>query len=258
MAEGVEFMTDVLLALTLVVLAIALSRVQRLGLESELIISVVRAIAQLGALTAVIHVVFDHLGLAGVFLIVMLAAAALTSGRRLTGVRGARWLAAMTIGTSAFVAMAILFGTRVFPVEPQFLIPIGGMLIGNSMTAVSLAGARLRDEITGKTLEIESRLALGVPAHVALRPYARRAAAASLIPTIDSTKNVGLIFLPGAFVGMMLAGASPTEAAQIQLVVLFMLLGAVSVAGMFITALVARAYIAPGERLLVPPPPSNG
>ena len=247
-------MTDVLLALILVALAILLSRVQRLGLESELVVSVVRAIVQLGALTAVINVVFDHLGLAGVFLIVMLVAAAYTSERRLTGIKSARWLAAMTIGVSAFVAMSILFGTRVFPIEPQYLIPIGGMLIGNSMTAVSLAGARLRDEITDKTLEIESRLALGVPARVALRPYARRAAAAALIPTIDSTKNVGLIFLPGAFVGMMLAGASPAEAARVQLVVLFMLLGAVSIAGMLITVLVARAYTAPGERLLVPPP----
>jgi putative ABC transport system permease protein len=251
-------MTDVLLALVLVALAFVLSRAQRLGLGSELVVSVIRAIVQLGALTAVIHVVFDHIGLAGVFLVVMLAAAAFTSGRRLTGVRGALWLAAMTIGVSALVAMSILFGTGVFPVEPQYLIPIGGMLIGNSMTAVSLAGARLRDEITDKTLEIESRLALGVPARVALRPYARRAAAASLIPTIDSTKNVGLIFLPGAFVGMMLAGASPTEAAQVQLVVLFMLLGAVSVAGMLITVLVARAYTAPGERLVVPPSPSKG
>ena len=254
MATGAELVTDVLLALILVVLAIALSRAQRLGLESELVVSVVRAIVQLGAVTAVIHVVFDHLGLAGVFLVVMLVAAALTSGRRLAGVRSARWLAAMTIGVSALVALLILFGTRVFPFEPQYLIPIGGMLIGNSMTAVSLAGARLRDEINDKTLEIESRLALGVPARVALRPYARRAAAASLIPTIDSTKNVGLIFLPGAFVGMMLAGASPAEAAGVQLVVLFMLLGAVSVAGMLITVLVGRAYIAPGERIVVPSP----
>jgi putative ABC transport system permease protein len=251
-------MTDVLLALVLVALAMALSRVQRLGLESELVVSVVRAIVQLGALTAVIHVVFDHLGLAGIFLVVMLAAAAFTSGRRLSGVSGAPWLAAMTIGASALVAMSVLFGTGVFPLEPQYLIPIGGMLIGNSMTAVSLAGARLRDEITDKTLEIESRLALGVPARVALRPYARRAAAASLIPTIDSTKNVGLIFLPGAFVGMMLAGASPTEAAEVQLVVLFMLLGAVSVAGMLITVLVARAYTASGERIVVPPAPPKG
>ncbi|MGH2750898.1 MAG: ABC transporter permease [Actinomycetota bacterium] len=246
-------MTDVAIALILVALALIVSRTRRLGLESELIVSVVRAIVQLGALTAVIQVVFDRLGLAGIFLIVMLGAAALTSARRLKGVKGALWLAATTIGASSTVALLILFGTGVFPFEPQYLIPIGGMLIGNSMTAVSLAGSRLRDEISDKVLEVESRLALGVPARAALRPYARKAAINALIPTIDSTKNVGLIFLPGAFVGMMLAGASPTEAASVQLVVLFMLLGAVSVAGMLITVLVARAFTAAGERIVVPP-----
>ncbi|MGH2700063.1 MAG: ABC transporter permease [Actinomycetota bacterium] len=250
-------MTDVLLALILVTLAVVVSRTQGLGLESELIVCVLRAVVQLGALTAVIQVVFDYLGLAGLLLGVMLVAAAITSGRRLSGVPGARRLAALTIGASAAVAMVVLFGTRVFPFEPQYLIPVGGMLIGNSMTAVSLAGARLRDEITDKVLEIESRLALGVPARTALRPYARRAATGALIPTIDSTKNVGLIFLPGAFVGMMLAGASPAEAASVQLVVLFMLLGAVSVAGLLTTILVARAYTAPGERILLPLPPSE-
>lgn len=245
-------MIDVALALILVALAIIVSRVRKLGLESELVISVVRAMVQLGAVAAIIQVVFNHLGLTGLFLIVMLVAAALTSARRLTGVPRGPWLAGATIGASSLIAMAVLFLTRVFPAEPRYLIPIGGMLIGNSMTAVSLAGSRLRDEIVDKRLEIEARLALGVPARTALLPYARRAATTALIPTIDSTKNVGLIFLPGAFVGMMLAGASPADAAVVQLVVLFMLLGAVAVAGMTITVLVARGYTAPGERIIIP------
>jgi UDP-glucose/iron transport system permease protein len=126
------------------------------------------------------------------------------------------------------------------------------MLIGNSMTATSLAGNRLRDELADKTAEIEVRLALGVSASEALLPYRRRAVVTGLIPTIDATKNVGLIFLPGAFVGMVLAGESPADAARVQLIVLFMLLGAVAVAGMSATMLVARAFVAPGERLLPP------
>jgi putative ABC transport system permease protein len=245
-------MIDVAVALILVALAIGVSWVRKLGLERDLAVSVVRAIVQLGAVAAVIQVVFEHLGLTGLFLVVMLVAAALTSARRLKGVPAAPWLAAATIGASSVIAMAVLFTTGVFPAEPRYLIPIGGMLIGNSMTAVSLAGSRLRDEITDKKLEIESRLALGVPARTALQPYARRAATNALIPTIDSTKNVGLIFLPGAFVGMMLAGASPADSAVVQLVVLFMLLGAVAVAGMTITILVARSYTAPGERIVIP------
>lgn len=164
-------MTDVAAALILVVVAIVASRIRNLGLESELVVSVLRAIVQLGVVATIIQIVFDRLGLSGLFLVVMLAAAAVTSARRLSGVPGAPWLAATTIGVSAVVAMAVLFGTGVFPFEPQFLIPIGGMLIGNSMTAVSLAGSRLRDELIDKILEIEARLALGVSVRRALRPY---------------------------------------------------------------------------------------
>jgi putative ABC transport system permease protein len=100
--------------------------------------------------------------------------------------------------------------------------------------------------------EIEARLALGVRVADALRGHVRRATINALIPTIDSTKNVGLVFLPGAFVGMMIAGVSPVRAAQLQLVVLFMLLGAVSLAAFIATTMVARIFAAEGERIEVP------
>jgi putative ABC transport system permease protein len=76
---------------------------------------------------------------------------------------------------------------------------------------------------------------------------------ASLIPTVDATKNVGIILLPGIFVGTVLAGGSPAEAAKAQLIILFMLLGAVSIAAMTATYLVARVFLGPGERIVIPP-----
>jgi putative ABC transport system permease protein len=145
----------------------------------------------------------------------------------------------------------------VFELEGQLMIPITGMLIGNTMIVTSLAGARVRDEITDKTLEVEARLALGVPAKDALRGYIQRAASSALIPIIDTTKNVGLIHLPGAFVGMMLAEAEPLDAARVQLIVLFMLLGAVAVSGITTALLTARAFIAPGERIVLPEPATS-
>lgn len=245
-------MSDVAIALVLVALAVGISRVRRMGLEKDLLIATVRAIVQLAAVAAVIDVVFSNTGWSGLLLVVMLAAAAWTSGRRLAGVPHAPWLAALTIGSSSAVALAVLFGAGVFEFAPRFLIPIAGMLIGNAMVATSLAGSRLRDEFVDKTLEVEARLALGVRAKDALQSYIRRATTAAMIPTIDTTKNVGLIHLPGAFVGMLLGGASPAEAAQVQLVVLFMLLGAIAVAGMLTTILVARTFIGPGERIVIP------
>lgn len=250
MAGGVTGMvTDAALSLILVAVALGISLRERLSLEKDLLLATGRAAVQLAVVAAVITVAFQHLGYAGLFLVVMIVAAAWTSGRRLAGVPNSYVLAAVAISLASGVALLVLFGAGVFSFSPRFLIPLGGMLIGNTMNATSLAGVRLRDEISDKRLEIESRLALGVRARDAILPSARRAAAIALLPTIDSTKNVGLIFLPGAFVGVILGGGSPAQAAKVQLIVMFMLLGAVALAGVTSTYLVARAHIAPGERI---------
>lgn len=246
-------MTGVAVSLVLVALAIVVSRGRELGLESDLTIATVRALAQLFLVAGVITVIFRHFWIAAPALTVMLGLAAWTAAGRLRGVPQPYWLAAASIGVSAGVALVVLFVGRAFSFEAQFFIPVAGMLIGNCMTVTSLAGARLRDDITDKVLEVEARLALGVPARDALKPYARRATASSMIPTIDATKNAGLILLPGAFVGTLLGGASPTRAAEVQLIVLFMLLGAVALAAMTSTILVGRAFIAPGERIALSP-----
>jgi putative ABC transport system permease protein len=244
--------TGVAVALGLVALAVVVSRVQRLHLESALAIATARAVVQLFLVASVITVLFEHFVLAIPILAVMLVLAAWTAGGRLRGVPRARRLAGASIALGSAIALVVLFAGRAFEFEPRFLIPVAGMLIGNCMTVTSLAGARLRDDLTYKVLEVEARLALGVSARDALRPYARRAISASMIPTIDATKNAGLILLPGAFVGAILGGETPTRAAQIQLIVLFMLLGALSIAGMTATILVGRAFLAPGGRISVP------
>lgn len=245
-------MTSVAIALILVVLAIGISKWQELGLEKELIFAAARALLQVSALALIIAAVFRSLSYSGLFLIVMLAAAAATSGHRMRGVPRGHWLAAAAIAVAAGTGLVVLFGGRAFPMEPRWLIPIGGMLIGNSMMTTTLAGSRIRDEIFDKALEVEARLALGVPARQALSSYVHRAVTTGLIPIVDATKNAGVILIPGAFVGMILGGADPLDAARVQLVVLFMLLGAVAISGMVATHLVARAFVGPGERVVIP------
>jgi putative ABC transport system permease protein len=245
-------MTDVLISLVLVAIAVAVSFAYKLRLESDIVTATVRAFAQLLIVAFIIDRVFDSIALTAIGLIVMAAAAMWTSSRRLKGVPRTLEVAAVSIGSGTLVAVVVLFGAGVFPAEPRWLIPITGMLIGNTMIVTSLAGGRIRDEIADKTLEVEARLALGVPANDAMRSYVRRACTAAMIPIIDTTKNVGLIHLPGAFVGMVLGGARPLEAAQVQLIVLFMLLGAVAISGITTALLTARAFVAPGERIVLP------
>jgi putative ABC transport system permease protein len=241
------------LSLILVAVALGVSLRFKLKLESDLAIATVRAIVQLSVVALIITFVFEHELLAAAVIVAMLGAAAWTSGRRLRGIPRGPQLAVLAISSGAIVGLVVVFGAGVFDLQPRFLIPIAGMLIGNCMTAVSVAGSRVREELTDKTLEIEARLALGVRAREALNPYIRRATTTALIPVIDTTKTVGLITLPGAFTGMLLGGATPAQAARVQLIVLFMLLGAVAIAGMATTLLVTRMFVGAGERIVLPP-----
>lgn len=243
----------VAISLVLVAVAFAVSLRFKLGLGSDLAVATVRAIVQLSVVALIITFVFEHELLAVGVVLLMLGAAAWTSSRRLRGIPRGPQLAILAISSGAIVGVVVLFGAGVFDLEPKFLIPIAGMLIGNCMTAVSVAGARVREELTDKTLEVEARLALGVRARDALNPYIRRATTTALIPIIDMTKTVGLIALPGAFTGMLIAGATPAQAARVQLIVLFMLLGAVAISGMTTSLLVTRMFVGSGERIVLPP-----
>lgn len=252
-----ESLTDgglmgVAISLALVAVAFIISMRYRLKLGSDLAIATVRAIVQLSIVALVITFVFEHEVLAALVILVMLGAAAWTASTRLRGVPRGPQLAVLAIASGAIVALVILFGAGVFELEPRYLIPIAGMLIGNCMTAVSVAGARVRDELTEKTLEVEARLALGVTAREALNPYIRKATTTALIPMIDTTKTVGIIALPGAFTGMLLGGATPAQAARVQIIVLFMLLGAVAIAAMTAALAMTRMFVGPGERIVLP------
>jgi putative ABC transport system permease protein len=239
----------------LVLAAIALSWLARVGLERELTIVALRAAVQLTAVGLLVTLVFEHVGLAAAFVVVMLGAAALTSGRRLAGLAHARWLAALAIGAPALAALGVLLAVGAFPATPRGIVPVAGILIGGAMAAVSLTGRRLLEDLRDRLEEIEVRLALGASARTALEPSVRRAVQTGLVPALDQTRNVGLVTLPGTFVGLVLGGASPGAAARVQLTVLLALLAVELAAALLLTRLVVRASVAPGERVVAPGAP---
>ena len=119
----------------------------------------------------------------------------------------------------------MIFGFHIFPIEARTVIPLAGMMIGNSMTSVVVAARRVTGELRDKRLEVEARLALGLSWQDASRPYVREAMRTAMIPQIESTKAVGLVFLPGAMTGLILAGVSPVDAVQVQLAIMYLILG---------------------------------
>jgi putative ABC transport system permease protein len=235
-------------------IAVALSLHYRLGHAREMAIAAVRAFVQLAAVGALIALVFKFPGLAFAFVAAMVATAGLTAGGRLRGLPRARARALVAISLPALAATAALLAVGAFAFTPRSAVPTAGILIGGAMAATTLTGRRLLESLRDEVPEIETRLALGDSARTALAPAIRRAVHTGLIPVIDQTRSVGLVTLPGTFVGLVLGGASAEEAAATQLVVLLALLAVELGSGLLLAELTQRAVILPGERVARVPP----
>lgn len=230
-------------------IAVGLSLHYGLGLARELTIAALRALVQLAAVGGAIALVFEFPALAVAFVAVMVATASLTAGGRLRGLPQSRIRALTAIAVPALAATGLLLAVGAFAFTARAAVPTAGILIGGAMAATTLTGRRLMESLRDDALEIETRLALGDDARTALAVSVRRAVHTGLVPIIDQTRSVGLVTLPGTFVGLILGGASPQQAAATQLVVLLALLAVELGAGLLLAELAQRAVILPGERV---------
>ncbi|NLE50544.1 MAG: iron export ABC transporter permease subunit FetB [Chloroflexi bacterium] len=239
------------LALGLVLIAALISRWQRADLEKDLGIAAVRSFVQLIAIGYILELIFDQESIwwTTLLLAVMITIAARTSGRRGRGTPAASLIAFLSISLGSVLTLAVLVVGGVFDYTPQAIIPIGGMIIGNAMTVASQVMDRMAVDLVDQRGLIESRLALGATSRQASHQQFRRALRSAMIPHIDTTKTTGLIKLPGAMTGMILAGASPLEAVQLQLIVMYMLVGAVTFTGLIAAYLTYRAYFTGAHQL---------
>lgn len=241
-------------ALALVALAAIISRWQKLDLEKDILTASVRAFIQLIAIGYALTLIFaiDNPPAILFLLTVMTLIAGYTSGKRGRGVPHSGRVALMSISFGAALTLGLLVALGVFKFSAQQIIPIAGMVIGNSMNVCSLVMGRVRDEVNGRAAEIEAALALGATGRQASHPYLRAALHAGMTPIVDSTKTVGLIQLPGAMTGMILAGASPLEAVQLQIIVMYMLIGAAAFTGLAGVWLTYRQFFTANQQLILP------
>jgi putative ABC transport system permease protein len=238
-------------AAALVGVAVAISAWERAHLEGDIALAAVRAFVQLTAIGFVIDAIFrsDRLVWVFVLIAVMVVVGALTARHRARAVPGAFWPLLIALALAGTATLGLIVALGVFDPKPRFLVPVGGMVIGNAMTAAAVALNRLGDEMTGQAREIEATLALGATATEASRPLIRRSLRSGLIPLIDQTKTTGLVAFPGIFVGSLLAGADPEDAVRLQLVLLYALLGAVSIATLTAMTLSYRNFFTPYHQL---------
>lgn len=240
-------------ALTLLLVAVTayVAVDQRLGLTRDLVEAVVRAAVQLIAVGFALRFLFEHTGVPGSlgWVAAMVLLAGRTAGGRATGIPQAARIATVAIGAAALATVGLLVGAHVIEATPRIVVPMSGMVVSAAMTGATITLVRVRDEVRTARPLVEARLALGLPAAAAFEPHLRLALRASMAPAIDQTKVVGLITLPGAMTGLIIAGVSPVVAIRYQIIVMYMLLGAGTIAALVAGRLAGRALFDEAHRL---------
>jgi putative ABC transport system permease protein len=219
---------DLSIAAGLVLVAGSISLLFRLGLERRLALASVRTVAQLLLVGYVLQWVFDP---AHVLMIIPIVVVMIAVASRSAVVRASRSFAGVTwraFGTLVLTSLiTIVIGAEPW-YGPQYLIPLLGMVLGNSLNGISLCLDSLLEYLSQRRDEIEMHLSLGASRWEAARDALRDSVRRGMIPIINSMMVVGIVALPGMMTGQILQGADPLQAVKYQIVVMFMIAGATS------------------------------
>lgn len=200
-----------------------------------------RAVVQLSVIAVLLRGILAMPWTVLAFVVLMLGTASFTSGARLAELWHGRSAATVSVITGAGVTLGLIFAFHLMQPSARNLVAVGGIIVGNAMTAATLAGRNFLRQARARRDEVEAWLALGASPARAHLDVGREAAREALLPTLDQTKATGLVTLPGAFVGALFGGASPLQAAQFQLVVLAGIACAMVITALVVVRLVARS-----------------
>lgn len=222
--------------LSFVVIAMLLSAWQKLRLEKDMIIAVVRSTIQLLVIGYVLKFVFRSHNFIFTLLMIclMIGVAAQNASRRGKGMKGVFWAVVAGITATEAATQCILIVFHVIPFKPNYIIPISGMIIGNSMVVSGLFINRLLAEARGQRQRILVWLSLGAKPRLAVGSVLSEAVKASMIPTIDSAKTMGLVQLPGMMTGQIIAGADPIQAVRYQLLIVFAIIASAALTSLIL------------------------
>jgi putative ABC transport system permease protein len=222
---------DLSLAASLVLLLALMSWRLHLGVERRVLVAALRSALQLSLIGLVLEVLFaqTNLALIGLMALVMLSVAGwevmMRQKRRYRGGWG-YGIGTLSMFLSSFsvliLALTVIVGVEPW-YQPQYLIPLLGMLLGNTMTGVAVALDSLTRQAWDARGRIEARLLLGESCESAIGDIRRDSLRAGLIPIVNAMATAGLVSLPGMMTGQILAGSPPMEAAKYQLMIMFLI-----------------------------------
>jgi putative ABC transport system permease protein len=205
-----------------------------------------RAIVQLAIVAAALRGVFAAPISVVAVLAIMFGVAVWTAGRRLRNHPHAVRSAAIACGVGSAVTISVIVGVPALSRDLRTLVAVSGIVIGGTMSAATLTGRRLDDGLRRRRDEVEAWLSLGASPRRAVRDIARDSVFEALVPALDQTRTVGLVTLPGAFVGALIGGGDAVFAARFQVVVLVGLLCAESLAAATLAWLIGAPATLPG------------
>lgn len=249
---------DLVLGLGLIAIAMGLSRWQRLGLELLLANATLRTVVQLlgvGYVLAIIFALNNPIAVLGIVMI-MLTIAAVTARNRI-GKKIPR-LFPVVFGSIFFSTALTLIYTNLLIVqpeswyEPQYLIPLAGIVLGTALNGAAITGERLVSTLSSSRIEIETHLSLGATPQQAIATYRKDAIRAGLIPILNQMMVVGVVTLPGIITGQLLSGIEPLEAASYQILIMFMLAFANLVTTLLVTQGLTRQFFNTQAQLRLP------
>lgn len=210
----------------LLLVAVAAATLGRLGVRREQVVAAARAVVQLALVSIVIAAALRSVGWSLAFALGMFLVATVTSSRRIDVSVRHGLLVGVAIAAGVVPVLVLVLGSGVIPLNGTGIVPTAGIVIGNTMTAATLTGRRAFAELSAHYGIYEAGLALGLSstdaAYELIAPTAREA----LLPGLDQTRTVGLVTLPGAYIGVLLGGGTPVQAGAAQVVVLVGLLAA--------------------------------
>ena len=248
---------QLLLCLLFVVIAGGASMALQLRLERDLLWGTVRTFAQLFLVGYVLEFVFAIetpwlVLLVFVFMVFWAAHAVRGRVRDSQVTVFAPTFLSMVI---SYLAVTILVTAVVFQVDPwwmpQYFIPLGGMIIGNSMNAITISLDRLFNELRGQRDRIELSLSLGATYQEATTSILRDTIKAGMIPSINSMMTVGLVSIPGMMTGQILAGSDPIIAIKYQIVVMLMLVASTAIGSMLVVHVIRRRCFTRAHQMIV-------
>lgn len=220
--------TSIILMFIFIIIPIVLSKSFNLGLEKDTTVAAIRSFVQLLIVGFILQFIFDQDSYIFIVLMVILIIGAATQNARKKGLEipGITWKLLLAFISIEIITQGILIGFNITPATAQYIIPISGMIIGNSMVLSILFLNRFMSEIKQNDNIIELILCLGGTPKQAIHKQLITSIQSSVIPTIEQQKTIGLVQLPGMMSGQIIAGADPLEAVLFQILIVFMLLTA--------------------------------